>query len=41
MTYNIRLENADESIINAFRLIVKIRPNIKVKKDSAEEARKS
>ncbi len=42
MTYNIRLENADESIINAFRSIVKIRPNIKlkIKKDPNELARK-
>ncbi len=42
MTYNIRLENGDESIIRAIRSIAKIRPNIKlkVKKDPDEVARK-
>ncbi len=42
MTYNIRLENADESVINAIRSIIKIKPNMKlrVRKDPDELARK-
>ncbi len=42
MNYNIRLENGDENTIRAFRSIVKMKPEMKlrVRKDLNEKARK-